>query len=83
MIYTHTIGIDGTEIPVTDTYNPSTDKEASNESDSFDILDGGSGASIFDMLENISKEPIIIGGASVVGVILLVIICVIVKKRRI
>ncbi len=66
----------------TDPSNPSTDSNDSNESETSDTLEENNDTSIFDMLENIPKETIIIVGASIAGVILLVVICAIVKKKR-
>lgn len=65
-----------------DPSNPSTDSEEPNESAPSDTLEENNDASIFDRLENIPKEILIIVGASIAGVILLVIIFVIVKKKR-
>ena len=66
----------------TDPSNPSTDSEEPNEPAPSDTLGENNEASIFDRLENIPKETIIIIGALVAGVILLVVICAIVKKKR-
>lgn len=84
LIYTHTIGTDGTETPMieTDSSNSSTGNEDPNKSKPSDTLGENNDASIFDRLESISKETIIIVAASVVGAILLIIICVIIKKKK-
>ncbi len=62
--------------------NSSTDKRDPNDSNQSDTLGDKNDADIFDVLESIPKETIIIVGALIAGVILLVIICVIVKKKR-
>ena len=83
LIYTHTIGTDGTETPIDDnSSNSSTEKENTNESKPTDTEGKNGKIDLYNLLDILLIGTIITVGILVVGITLLIIVCVIIKKKR-